>query len=142
MSTFNIGIDSSLGIVVNGSALTVLTITEFESKQISTRIESNPLNAPPASRKQPKGWEGTITYDRGSGALDANFVREETAFWAGLDGDVIQLNHTVIDPVSRAPVTYRYTGVTLEYEDGGTWKADEKVSQKVKWWGSIRTIVS
>jgi hypothetical protein len=139
---FNIGRDATVSIIANAAPLNPLIITHFSYQQVAITLKSRPLNAPPVNQKVPDGWEGELEYDRGSVVLDQYFATEEALYWAGSDYVPITILASVKDPSSGAINQFRFDNVILVYESGGSYKSDDKVSQRVKWHATTMTQVS
>ena len=142
MANYNIGRDATISIIVNGAPFTPANGTQFSFDQKSTVLESQPLNSRPLPMKIPKGWTGTFTYDRGSRVLDDYFAQEEANFWAFGDQWVVTISITIRDPNTSATAQYQFENVVLEYENGGNFEAESKVTQKIKWMAGNVTILS
>ena len=138
---FNIGRDATVSIIANAAPLNPLTITNFTYQQQAMELKSRPLNGPPVHQKIPDGWEGELEYDRGSNTLDVYFAQEEANYWAGNAYVPISILLSVKDANTQAISQMRFDNVILIYESGGSYKSDDKVTQKVKWKATTMTQV-
>lgn len=145
-SAYNIGRDgATLNIVANGSPLSPTILTNFESNQETVQLKSKPLSGPPIFQEIPDGWKGSFEVDRADGTLDDFFAQAEDTYYAGDDATVITILHTIADAAVGAVGAvrqYRYDGIVMKLENAGSYKADEKVTQKVSFMASRRTKVS
>lgn len=136
-SQFNIGSDSVLTVLVSGSPIGAMLLTKFEFKQLTTRQTSQPVNGKPNFREVEGGWEGTLDYDRSTSALDDFFVAKEAARYAGQQPPQITIT-TTINNTDGSTSKYRFNGVAMKMDSGGTYSADDKVVQTASWVASDR----
>ena len=140
--TFNIGRNASLSIIVNGAPVNPDSIVGFNHKQKAQIITSRPLNSQQQHMKDIQGWEGTITMDRANSVWDVFFSAEEAAYWAGASQPNVTILYSILDPSTGNTNQFRFDNVVLMYEDGGDIKAEDKVTQKVKFDASQRVQVA
>ncbi len=139
---FNVGRDVSLTLVsASGGLLKPSLLTDFTFKQITIDLKSRPLTSAVLHKYMPDGWEGSCSYDRADSILDDYFAVVEGAFYAN-QGIASAFILQTVREVSGAISQYRFDQVALRLEDGGTWKADEKVNVKLGWMASTRTKVA
>lgn len=134
---FNVGSDTKITILVNGTPLTAQRLTSFEAKQDTTQVKSTRISGQTAARELPMGWTLDLEWDRGNSVLDDFFVTEEANRFNGLPPADVSIMETTTNPdnsVSR----YRYDGVTLKLDTAGDRKGDAKVSQKASAYASRR----
>jgi hypothetical protein len=135
---FNIGRDAVLTILVGGQPLGPgLKLTNFEAKQVTTKLTSKPINGANKFREIPEGWEGTCDWDRLSPILDDFFANQEAGHYAGQLPPEIAITQR-IQELNGAISRYRFTGCSLKYDDAGTYKSDDKVMQKMSFSASRR----
>lgn len=134
---FNIGSDAKLTILINGAPFGASVLTNFESKQLTTRLTSKPVNGDPNFREVEEGWEGTAEYDRANSIVDDFFVQKEAARYAGQQPPQIVLTHAIVNP-DGSTSRYRFEGVAVKLDEAGSYKSDDKVMQKIGWVASRR----
>ena len=139
---FNIGRDATLSIMANGSPLNPSILTEFSAKQTTIDLKSRPLNTEPQHQIIPDGWTFTCTYDRADSTLDDYFAQAEDQYYQGLNASDITIYQDIKDANTGAVSTYAYTGAVLKLADGGTFKAEERVTYKVEGMASRRKKVN
>jgi len=126
---FNTGKDITLVIVTPTGTLQADGITGFQSMQMTQPLDHKGLDGTNLYAEIPTGWEGTFDIDRTDQAIDAYFAATEAAYYSGTDPGVATITETVTE--TNGISQYRYTGVALKFADAGTWRGDQKVSQRV-----------
>lgn len=136
---FNIGRDWTVDIMdpLQGGVQSFSLITGFSKQQNSTRVTSNGLDGITRIADLPDTWEGTITYDRASSALDDYFARVEQAWRDGLVMPPCTITETIRE-VGGGISQYRYEGVSLTFTNAGNAQGRDKVEQTVSFIASIR----
>jgi hypothetical protein len=134
---FNIGKNATLVLIANGAILASATLTEFQFKQETIKIKSRPLNGRPIRKVLPDGWTGSFSYDRSSPVFDDYFAQTEDDFWNGANAPTVYIQQT-INELDGSISQYRFEGVTLEFTDGGSFKSDAEIKQKVDFEASAR----
>lgn len=130
VTDFTIGKQATLVVISGGNVVGTASLTDFMFKQTVIKLKSRPLNQPPIHKNLPDGWSGDFGVDRIDSTLDDYFAAQEDNYWQGGSQDTIYIQQTITE--NDGSVTqYRFDGVTLELTSGGTWKADERVQQKV-----------
>lgn len=127
---FNIGKNATLVLIANGAILASATLTDFMFKQEVVKLRSRPLNGRPIRKNLPDGWTGSFGYDRSSPVFDDYFAQAEDDFWNGANAPTIYIQQTM-NELDGSVSQYRFEGVTLDFADGGNFKSDEKVVQKI-----------
>jgi hypothetical protein len=115
--------------------------TEFDSRQRTAQLESIAIDGTPRFRDLEEGWEGSITFDKGSDNFDAFIAAKEAARYAGQEPPFISILQTIADPNGNPSAIYRFDGVTLREEDAGRYTGNTKVTQRVAWRASFRVKV-
>jgi hypothetical protein len=137
MADFSIGKDAVFTILDDGQPMGAIKLTNFEYKQKTTLLTSKPINGAPIYREVEEGWEGSAEADRTNSILDDYFVQKEGALYAGarpLAASIMQRINELDGSVTR----YRFIGVTMKLDEGGSYKSDERVTQKVSWTAAQR----
>lgn len=136
---FNIGSDWTIDIFdpLQGGVQTFQLITGFSKRQTTNRITSRGLDGVRRDYDIPDGWEGTVTFDRGSSALDDYFARREQAHYDGTVIPPCSITETIRE-VGGGITQWRYTNVTLTMSQGGEARGDAKVEQTVDYVASRR----
>jgi hypothetical protein len=130
MNGMQIGSDLTLTVVDSVMGLqTFANITMVDVKQQTKNLRSVPLSGPPLEAEVPDGWNIEIAIDAGNSALLDYVLANEATFYAGGDVGTITGSATIIFPngVSRL---VRFTGGAIKLTDGGSFKGQEKVSQR------------
>jgi hypothetical protein len=136
---FNIGSDWTIDLFdpLQGGVQTFSLITGFSKRQTTNRVTSRGLDGIRRDYDIPDGWEGTLTFDRASPALDAYFAAREQAHY---DGQVIppcSITETIRE-VGGGITQWRYENVTLAMSQGGEARGDAKVEMTVDFVSSRR----
>src|SRR6185312_6111726 len=85
----------------------------------------------------PDGWDGTFSYEKQDDQIDAYFAQLEAAYYAGQNIATSMITETITN-ADQSISQYRYTGVQFKFDDAGTWKGDQAVSQRISWCASRR----
>lgn len=132
---FNVGHDATIDIV-DGATGAVITsfppTTMFDFSPNTVQLTSKPVNDKPLYREVPDGWKGTIEYDRYDSSIDDYFVKLESDYWAGVSYFANTITQTVTERDGSIS-QYKFTGVALKLDNAGSWKAADKVGQRLSW---------
>jgi hypothetical protein len=143
MANFNLGHDIAIDILDQSTGQILVTFsnfTHFESKPITKAVSSEPVNGPPLFDDVENGWDGSFEYDRASNDIEAYFANREQGYFSNGARPVATITQTIQE--KNGTVTqYSYTGVALKLDSAGSWKAADKVSQKVSFKASRRRLV-
>jgi hypothetical protein len=140
---FNVGHDAVIDIVDGATGLVITSFpptTHFSFQQITQTDESSPVNEKPLFREIPKGWRGTIEYDRRDPSIDLYFASQEAAYWAGVGYFPGTITQTTTEQDGTTS-TFKYNGAALKYDDAGSFKAADKVMVRLSWMASDRVPV-
>ena len=130
---FSVGRDISFDITdTTGAPLDFGLLTEFKSKKDNKKHKVNPIGGGSIEITFPDGYSGTFKYERRNSSADDYFCRMDANYYAGTDTPQLSFTETVQNPDGSIS-QYRYIGVTLSYDDGGTWAGDKTVSQTIAW---------
>ncbi len=105
------------------------------AKQISwkanqTKDKTTALDGNTRHLNIPGGWEVTIDFERTSNAFDQYIANLEANYFNGITPPQITLAFSITE-ANGSISQYQYNGGTLSFDDGGTWKADSYVTQKL-----------
>lgn len=141
---FNIGHDVTVDIVdgVTGQVLSRFPpTTHFSFQQITKTEESEPVNFKPLFREVPKGWRGTIEYDRRDSTIDDYFCSQEALYWISGSYTPGSITQTITE-ANGLVKQYKYNNVALKYDDAGSFKAADKVMVRISFMASDRQPVN
>ena len=137
-NNFSLGKDVVLDVITPQGPLRLpSTVTGFESKPIYNRIKSKPLNGINLEAAVPEGWEGTITLDRKDNAVDAFFAAQEAGYYAGQNVLTASITETISE-ADGSVSQYRYTNVSLRFDEAGNKQGDNKIEQRIGFFASQR----
>lgn len=137
---FNIGKEVSLDLVhAELGVISFGLVTSFQSKPRQQQLTSTPItnSGVPVHRTTFGGWEGSFEIDRANGVLDTLFQYLEDRYFAGNGESYFVLTETITNPDTSIE-EYRYVGVVITYDDHGTWRAEDKVTQRFSFLASKR----
>lgn len=141
-NNFSIGKDISLDVVDPVQGVVRFDIkTAFESKPQYHDIASTGLDGLTRYAELPTGWDGSFTMDRSNSAVDDYFAAFEANYFAGVNALPITITET-INEADGSISQYRYDGVVLKLEEAGSWKGDERTTQRVSFKASRRIKVA
>ncbi|MBM7045443.1 MULTISPECIES: hypothetical protein [Rhizobium] len=136
--SLNIGKDVSLDIVLpDNSILPLAILTSFNKKQNTKELDSKGLDGVNRLASLPDTWSGDMAVDRASSVLDDYFAQVEAGYYNNGTLNALRITETILE--TNGTITqYRYDGVALNLADGGTFKGDAYVNQKINWKASKR----
>lgn len=139
---FSIGKDVVIDILTPSGVLQLpATVTSFSAKAVYKRLQSAPLNGINLEVDIPAGWELEIGLDRQNSAIDDFFAQQELAYYAGQNVLMGSCTETISES-SGAISQFRYTNLSLRFEDAGKKTGDAKIEQKISGFASQRIKVS
>lgn len=122
---------------LQGGIQTFALITGFSKRMTSNRVTSRGLDGVRRDYDIPDGWEGTVSFDRASSALDDYFAAKEQAHYDGRVIPPCSITETIRE-VNGGVTQYRFENVTLVLSQGGEARGDAKVEQTVDFVASRR----
>lgn len=136
---FNVGKDVQININrPDGSQVSFSIVTSFEAREITKGIESKGIDGIDRYGEIPSGWEGSIEIDRGNVNMDALFDYLEGLYYSGQNVPGGTITETITEADTGAISQWRFTGVAFKLDEHGSFKGDQKVSQKLSWKASRR----
>lgn len=136
-SGISVGSDARFDILTPAGALALPTLLSFDAKKITEKKKINPLNGLPINLQFGNGWEGTFQVARADGTLDDYFAALEAAQAAGANIAPGSIHQTISNPDGTVSL-YMFIGVQLYYDDAGSYKALEEVTQHVSFMAADR----
>ena len=135
---FVVGRSVSIQIQTPSGPLNVPVLTSSEAKAMYSERESDDINGNYKTIPIPKGWEGTLELDLTDDSVDSFIAGVETGYYAGqgIQASSITETRTYAD---GTPAQYLYSGVMFMLVEGGSFKGDDKVTQRLQWKASKRT---
>ena len=140
---FNIGKEQTVVLThPNLGPMVFALLTGFESRPRTTSATSTPItnNGESVHRTIYQGWEGSFEMDRTDNLVDAVIDYLESRYYAGEQESYFLITQTIRNPDGTVS-DYRYRNVVLTPDTPGTWRGDEKVSQRITFMASRREAV-
>ncbi len=134
---FVVGRSVTITIVTPAANLTIPTMTSSEAKARYAERESHDIKGNYKTIPIPAGWEGTIDLDMTDDTVDAFIDSMESGYYQGQG----ITSSTITDSRTYSNGTvaqYLFTGVMFTLSEGGTFKGDDKVTQRLAWKASKR----
>lgn len=126
---FTVGRDISLDLYTSRGPLPLPpTVTSFHAKPVYKTINSHVLGGQNLTAQLPSGWEFTIEIDRSDDSIDAYFAQAEADYYAGIAVPPGTITETITE-ADGSVSQYRYTKVSLKFDDAGNKQGDNKVTQ-------------
>jgi hypothetical protein len=138
---YNVGSETRLTIISNGVPLSGTILTEFESRQNTTLLDSKGMDGINRYRHLGEGWEGTLAFDRADSVIDDYFAALEAAQYLGRPPPTVEIVETIVNPNTNIPSKYRFEGVTMKMDTAGRRGGDSKIEQRIAWSCSRRVKV-
>lgn len=134
---FNIGKDVAIDVNMPNGPVRFSNVTDFQSKQMTTRIESKGIDGINRFGEIPGGWDGTIEIDRADANMDQTIAFMEALYYLGSNVPSSTITETITE-TDGSITQWQYIGVAFKLDDHGSWKGDAKVTQKLSWVASQR----
>lgn len=113
----------------NGIVLTTRT-KSISVKQNVIQETTKALDGITRHLNIPGGWDASFEFERTSSAIDDYIIGVENAYYAALTIPLITISFSITE-ANGGISQYQLIGCVPQYEDGGTWKSDGYVTQKV-----------
>ncbi len=138
MNGFSVGRDVTIDLFGSlGAVERFNLITQFEKKQNTTRITIKGMDGKNRYLELPEGWEGSMSITRGDRRVDDYFANLEDQYYDGGDIQEASITETIQEPGGGIS-QWRYEGVMLKLDDGGTAKGDAEMTQKISFCATRR----
>jgi hypothetical protein len=132
INNFSVGRDISLVIVTNNGPIQFNLMTEFKSKQDSTRTRIKGMDGKTRYVRFFDGWSGSFMVERRDNVVYNYFAQLEAAYYAGVNEQAASITNIIQEPTGSISI-YRWFGVLLDLDDAGTWAGDATVKQSISW---------
>lgn len=132
VNDFNVGSDTTISILNNGTIMRSSILTSFEARQITASLKSTAIDGVNRYDEIEQGWEGTLDYDRADSILDDFFAAKEAARYAGNTLPTITITETTVNKDGTVS-KFRYPRCALKFDTIGARKGDSKVEERVSW---------
>jgi len=136
-NNFSVGKDVSLVIFGTNGVQTFPLVTQFDYKQETQQVKIVGIDGVMRPLELPVGWSGSFEIERQDSGLDDYIAQLESNYYNGQNIQGATITETISEP-NGATTQYRFEGVALKLEDGGTWKGDATVKQKLAFVASRR----
>lgn len=138
MNGFTVGRDVSLDIFGSlGNVERFNLITNFDSKQNTSRITIKGIDGVNRYLELPEGWEGTLAITRADARVDNYFAQLEANYYAGSNISAAAITETIQEPGGGIS-QFRYEGVMMKLDDAGSFQGDAEVKQRISWCAARR----
>jgi hypothetical protein len=130
-NSFNVGRDGYQLTIVDSVAgnITINGITSFAAKPAVVKLKSVSIDGRIQHRTIPDGHNGTIDIDRQDASFDSYFATVEANYFAGLAPSNVFVTHT-INELDGSVTQWQYLDVALSPDDAGTWKGQDKITER------------
>lgn len=140
VNNFSVGRDISLTIVTAAGVLAFDLLTDFQSKQETTKKRIKGLDGKTRFVRFFDGWTGNLKIQRRNRVVDDYFSQLEAAYYAGVNEKACSITDIKTEPDGGLS-QYRYYGVLLDLDDAGKWSGDDTVDQAISFVAERRIIV-
>ena len=136
-TTFSVGRDTQLVVMVPSGRIDLTHVTAFESRQLTQSVRVSRMDGTHMGTELPRGWEGAFELDRGNSAVDDFIASTEQRYYNG-SGSVIGTMYQYITEPDGSTSTYQYDGVSFRLANAGTWRGESSVKQKLEFFAATR----
>lgn len=137
VGTFNTGRDITIVLVGPYGRVDIPNIVSFDAKQETAAVKVDRLDGIQMPAELPKGWTGSIEFDRGDSAVD-DFIAQIEAGWLGSGAYGLGTLYEYISESDGSQSTYQFDNVALKLADAGSWKPDAAVRVKLEFMANRR----
>lgn len=130
INDFSVGRDITLTIVTATGTLRFSLLTDFQSKQDTTKKRIKGLDGKTRFVRFVDGWSGTLKIQRRDSTVDDYFAQIEENYFLGVNEKACSITDLKQEP-NGALTQYRYIGVLLDLDDAGKWSGDDTVDQSI-----------
>jgi hypothetical protein len=130
INNFSVGRDISLTVVTASGPLGFNLLTDFQSKQDTTKKRIKGIDGKTRWVRFFDGWSGSLKLERRDSTVDDYFAQLEAAYYAGINEQAVSITDIKQEP-NGGLTQYRYFGVLLDLDDAGKWSGDDTVIQSV-----------
>lgn len=130
INDFTVGRDISLTIVTASGPLSFNLLTDFQSKQDTTKKRIKGLDGKTRFVRFFDGWSGSLKVQRRDSTVDDYFAQLEAAYYAGINEQAVSITDIKTER-NGALTQYRYFGVLLDLDDAGKYSGDDTVDQAI-----------
>ena len=136
-TTFSVGRDTQLVVMVPSGRIDLTHVTAFESRQLTQSVRVSRMDGTHMGTELPRGWEGAFELDRGNSAVDDFIASTEQRYYNG-SGSVVGTMYQYITEPDGSTSTYQYDGVSFRLANAGTWRGESSVKQKLEFFAATR----
>jgi hypothetical protein len=141
VNNFSVGRDINLTIVTASGPLSFNLLTDFQSKQDTTKTRIKGIDGKTRWVRFFDGWSGTFKVERRDRTVDDYFSQLEAAYYAGVNEQAVSITDIKAEPDGSLS-QYRYYGVLLDLDDAGNWSGDATVKQSISFVCERRIIIA
>jgi hypothetical protein len=131
VNSFNVGRDGAQLTIIDSSygTVTINGITSFDAKPGYVKLKSVGIGGRIKYRNIPDGHVLSFEIDRQDPSYEQYFAQKEASYYAQLPPAAIFVTWTIKN-LDGSTSQYQYADMDLAAEDDGTWKGQDKVTQK------------
>jgi hypothetical protein len=130
VNNFSVGRDISVTVVTASGPLFFNLITDFTSKQDTTKTRIKGLDGKTRWVRFFDGWSGSFKIERRDSTPDDYFSQLEANYYQGLNEQAASITEIIQEP-NGSLTQYRYFGALLDFDDAGNWSGDATVKQTI-----------
>lgn len=115
---------------INGAVVSIPNLQSFQYQQETTAINRQRMDGATLNSEIPKGWQGSIEFDRSGAEIDALFAQIQSLYLNSgtLNSTTLYL---YVTETGGAQTTLQFDNVSIKLADGGTYKSDAVVTQRI-----------
>lgn len=115
---------------IDDSVVAIPNLKSFQYQQETTAINSQRMDGDTLNSEVPKGWQGNIEFDRSGAEIETLFSQIQSLYLNGgtLKGTTLYI---YVTETGGAQTTLQFDNVAIKLADGGTYKPDQLVTQRI-----------
>lgn len=126
INNFSIGKDISYTVVTSSGTLTLNGKTGYSVKPMFTDINHKGLGGLNVHGVIPDGWQIELQFDRTDPNVDNYFAQREADYFNGVNQQGGTIFENIVEK-DGSITSFRYTDVSLKYDNAGNWKGDSLI---------------
>jgi hypothetical protein len=126
INNFSVGRDISFQVVTPSGTLTLNGKTGYNIKPMFSDLNHKGLGGLNVHDVIPDGWQIEMQFDRTDPNLDNYFAQREADYYSGVNRQGGTIFENIVEK-DGSITSFRYTDVSLKYDNAGNWKGDSLI---------------
>lgn len=138
--SFSTGRDCRFVLIGPFGTVDIPNVTDFDAKPIYKDIDIDRLDGVQMFASLPKGWNVSLSAERGSQGLDLMCAAIETA-WRTNGTYIVGTGYQYIAESDGSTSVWQFSSCAIKLDNPGAWKGDMSVKQSISIKADLRSAV-